>query len=147
MSHCLNLTRSGEYALAALARLVLTTGNSVEYVPVQTLADHQGVPKSFLRKILGLCLKKGILAAKSGPLGGIRLAKPAGRTTLLEIFEACEGTYGRESCVFYPDRRCAGPECQVYCPLRKREEEVRRSLARTTLVEMSQALKNHPNNK
>lgn len=147
MSRCLNLTRSGEYAIAALSRLALITANSAsEYIPIQVLAESQSIPKSFLRKILRLCLKKGLLTAKSGPMGGVKLAKPSNSMTLLEIIESCEGNYRRDFCVFYPGRRCEGTDCSVYCPLRKKEEDLKRSLDCVTLAGMTKALKIHPNN-
>ena len=116
MASCLNLTRSGEYAIAALTRLSLEAGgNPGKLVPVRVLAGSKGIPKSFLAKTLEHCLRKGLITAKSGPRGGMGLARPATEISLLDVIEACEGTYRREACVFYPERRC-GADCAVFCP-------------------------------
>lgn len=71
-------------------------------------------------------------------------SKPPDQISLLDVIEACEGGYARDFCVFYPDRRCRGPECEVYCPLREREEGVKTALGRVSLAEMAGALKRHP---
>ena len=41
-------------------------------------------------------------------------------------------------------RRCDGPDCEVYCPLREKEEELRAGLERVSLAEMAEALGRHP---
>lgn len=143
----MNLNRGGEYAIAALTRLALETGREPgKLIPVRVLAEVQVIPKSFLSKILELCAKKGLLFSKSGAHGGVALAKPASEISLLDILEACEGPYHRADCVFYPERKCEGVDCVVFCPLREREEDVRLSLARTTLAEMARSLEVHPLN-
>ncbi len=143
---CLNLNRGGEYAIAALTRLALETREPGKLIAVRVLAEIQGIPKSFLSKILEQCLRKGLIASKSGAGGGVALAKPAAEISLLDILEACEGPYHRADCVFYGGRKCEGPDCVVFCPLREREEDVRASLARTTLAEMARSLEVHPLN-
>lgn len=147
MARCLNLTKTGEYAIAALSRLALASEKSrsdPKPVPIQVLAREQNIPPSFLSKIMAQCVKAGILRSRKGPEGGITLNQPAEEISLLSIIEACEGTYWRESCVFYSSRRCDGPDCEAYCPLREREEELRAGLGRVTLAEMSGALGRHP---
>lgn len=144
---CFNLNRGGEYAIAALTRLALESGcEPGKLIPVRVLAEVQDIPKSFLSKILELCLRKGLIVSKSGAKGGVALARPASEISLLDILEACEGPYQRADCVFYGERKCEGTDCIVFCPLREREEDVRVSLARTTLAEMARSLEIHPLN-
>ncbi len=143
MAHCLNLTRSGEYALAALSRLVLASpdGNPVS---VERLAGLQRIPKAFLSKILQSCVKAGLIRAKKGAAGGVSLARDAEDISLLDVIEACEGGYARDACVFFAPRRCTGPECGVFCPLRQEEERLQDHLRRTTLAAMARSLSVHP---
>lgn len=142
MGRCLNLTKAGEYAIAALSRLALRPGTSA--VSAKTLAEEQNIPLSFLAKILSQCAKAGLVSSRKGRDGGISLSRPAGEITLLSIIEACEGPYARKECVFYADRTCEGPACEVYCSLREREEGVRASLSSVTLAGMAAALSRHP---
>ena len=115
-----------------------------EPITAEVLAEAQRIPRSFLSKILAQCAKAGIIRSKRGPRGGVQLAKAAGQISLLAVIEACEGSYVREFCVFYSSRRCEGPSCEVYCPLREREEEIRGGLGRVTLADMAQSLNRHP---
>jgi Rrf2 family protein len=143
----LHLNRGGEYAIAALTRLALNSGREPgKLISVRVLAECQGIPKSFLSKILEMCVRAGLITSKSGSRGGVALARPAAEISLLDVLEACEGSYSRADCVFYAERPCEGPDCLVFCPLRKREEDVRVSLARTTLAEMARSLEVHPLN-
>lgn len=148
MARTLHLTRAGEYAIAALARLALETDpTDPRPVPVRTLALRQRIPKSFLSKIIAQCAKAGIVSARKGPTGGVALSRAAADISLLSIIEACEGDYARAACVFFSARPCPGTECEVYCGLRKDEESVKRRLMRTTLAEMAESLRVHPDAK
>ncbi|MBI4346692.1 MAG: Rrf2 family transcriptional regulator [Elusimicrobia bacterium] len=145
MSGCLNLTKAGEYAISALSRLALEAERQPEKtLSVRGLARAQNIPSAFLAKIVAALARSGLVRSRRGPTGGIRLARAADRITLLSIVEACEGQYMRDLCVFYPGRRCDGPDCEVYCPLRRGEEELRLSLAGMTLAQMADSLKGHP---
>lgn len=147
MAKCLNLTRTGEYAIAALSRLALDSEKSQpdpKPVSISALAWEQDIPPTFLSKIMAQCVKAGIVQSRKGPQGGITLNRPAGEISLLSIIEACEGSYRRGSCVFYASRSCDGPDCEVYCPLREREERLRAGLDQVTLAEMARALGRHP---
>lgn len=143
MGRCLNLTKAGEYAIAALSRLALQTGSAA--VSAKTLAAEQKIPPSFLAKILSQCAKAGLISSRKGRDGGIALGRPADEITLLSIIEACEGPYSRTDCVFYAARPCDGPSCEVYCSLREQEEGVRTGLGSITLAAMAEALSRHPN--
>ncbi|MBI4425703.1 MAG: Rrf2 family transcriptional regulator [Elusimicrobia bacterium] len=142
MTRCLNLTKTGEYAIAALSRLALDRG-----APVSTalLAERQRVPGPFLVKILSQCARAGLVAITRGASGGVALAREPEKITLLEVIEACEGTLRRGLCVFFKERACAGPDCEVYCPLREEEERLRGRLASIPLSRMAGALSVHPN--
>ncbi len=139
MSRCLNLTKSGEYALSALSQLAVAAQPAAP-LPVADLARARGIPPSFLAKILSRCVKAGLIEAKKGPEGGVRLGRPAEQITLLEIIEACEGRYSRDFCALDSARRCEGTACVNYCALRRQEEELRQGLARATLAEMARSL-------
>lgn len=145
MQRCLNLTKAGEYAVSALARLALGgLDGEPRTATVKELAADQGIPASFLAKIMAQCTRAGLLTSRRGPEGGVRLTQPADRISLLTVLEACEGTYRRSDCVFFPDKPCDGPSCEVYCPLRREEEDIRARLAAVTLADMARSLRLHP---
>ncbi len=141
MGRCLNLSQGGEYALSALARLAM--GHPAP-ASVEALAKLQRIPRTFLSKMLGRCAKAGIVRAKTGPAGGMSLLRDPERVSILEIIEACEGDLRRSRCVFYVERSCDGPACPVYCPLRRKEDNLRQEMGKTTLAEMARSLQDHP---
>ena len=143
MGRTLNLSQGGEYAIASLARLALSFP---ETVSVEKLARVQKIPQAFLSKILGACAKAGIVRARTGPAGGMSLTRNPKLISILDIIEACEGELRRSDCIFYSERTCDGPFCQIYCPLRRSEENLREKLQKTTLADMARSLKEHPEN-
>jgi Rrf2 family protein len=142
MGNCLHLTKSGEYALAALSCLALEPQDRP--VSIKELAEKQRISPTFLAKIMSACGKAGLVHSKPGASGGVMLSRPAESITLLAIIEACEGPYQRENCVFFSARKCEGPDCEVYCSLRESEGKVRERLASTNLAHMAEALRAHP---
>lgn len=143
MSRCLNLTRAGEYAIAALARLALID-NGAAPVTIDTLAQTQDLPRPFLSKIMQHCTRAGLVRSKKGAEGGVVLTRRPQDISLLSIIEACEGRYARGKCVFYASRDCSGEDCVVFCPLRREEENLKNRLGATTLADMARALDVHP---
>jgi len=56
-----------------------------------TISDAYGIPTEYLLKVMQALVKNGILDSKRGPRGGFTLAKPLGKTSLLEVLEAVDG--------------------------------------------------------
>ncbi len=157
MARCLNLTKAAEYAVSALSRLAVWSGEEeAGLVPIGRLARDQKLPAPFLAKLFSRCAKAGLVRSGKGRAGGVALARPAERitvldlgggtfdVTLLEIIEVFQGPYWRDLCVFFPLRPCEGPSCEVFCPLRQEEQSLREGLAGVTLADMAAALARHP---
>lgn len=145
MARCLNLTKAAEYAVSALSRLAVWSGEEeAGLVPIGRLARDQKLPAPFLAKLFSRCAKAGLVRSGKGRAGGVALARPAERITLLEIIEVFQGPYWRDLCVFFPLRPCEGPSCEVFCPLRQEEQSLREGLAGVTLADMAAALARHP---
>jgi Rrf2 family protein len=83
-------------AADALRALVFLAGRQVcGLVRVDVIAAR--LPLRFLSKTLGSLVSAGSLYAERGRQGGFRLAKPAGKVTLLEVVEAIDGPVRGES--------------------------------------------------
>jgi Rrf2 family protein len=61
-------------------------------LPGRALAQFHGVSESYLLKHMQALTKAGLCESVSGPTGGYRLAREPGQITLLDVFEAIEGT-------------------------------------------------------
>jgi len=66
---------------------------------IAEIAEQRMLPAYFVRRLIGKLVKGGILATSRGSLGGIRLARPAGEITLLDLVEAMEGPIALNPCL------------------------------------------------
>jgi Rrf2 family protein len=85
----MKLTRASSYALLAVEYMVAEGKD--QPVPSHLIARARGVPERFLLKVLKPLVSAQVLRSVKGPNGGYRLAKPAGKITLLEVIEAVDG--------------------------------------------------------
>jgi Rrf2 family protein len=130
----MKLSRACGYALLALAHLARHGGNGP--VTVDVIAAAEGLPESFLRKTLAGLTRAGVVLAGRGPSGGLRLARPARRITLLEVVEALDGRVRGLA-----PRFAAGDGARLDARLQKVcegvAEVVRRRLRRVTVADLA----------
>lgn len=82
------LTREADYAVRALC---LISGKKKGMVSVKDLVDELGIPRPFLRKILQILNKEGILNSYRGKGGGFSLALEPHKIFLSDIAEIFQG--------------------------------------------------------
>jgi Rrf2 family protein len=88
----MRLTRTSHYAIAALVHLVQWDG---QMRTGPDIARAEGIPKPILLKIFSQLVQAGLLTAKKGRGGGLRLAKAPDKITLLEVVESVDGPIRR----------------------------------------------------
>ena len=136
----MKLSLRGEYALRALLVLGLQYGDSV--VRIQTISQHQNIPKRFLEQILNDLKSAGIVQSRRGVAGGYRLAKPPEEITLAAVVRHLEGALAPVSCVserFY--EKCSCPDesrCAIRSAMKEIREAVVRVAERVTIAELCQ---------
>jgi Rrf2 family protein len=136
----MKLSLRGEYALRALLVLGLQYGDSV--VRIQTISQHQNIPKRFLEQILNDLKSAGIVQSRRGVAGGYRLAKPPEEITLAAVVRHLEGALAPVSCVserFY--EKCSCPDesrCAIRSAMKEIREAVVRVAERVTVAELCQ---------
>jgi Rrf2 family protein len=81
-------------------------------LPGRALAQFHGVSESYLLKHMQALTRAGICESISGPTGGYRLARQPGEITLLDVFEAIEGTEPAFRC---DEIRQRGPTALAPC--------------------------------
>ncbi len=106
----LHLTMTGEYAVRAMLHLAAQPRGAV--VPIREISKAWDIPATFLRKIVQLLTKAGLLLSQRGANGGVTLAKPVEQISLLEVVTAAEGKLVLNACLLHPgacsrDRWCA----------------------------------------
>jgi Rrf2 family protein len=105
------ITRDTDYAIRALVSI---TDNKSERTSVSQLVKELKIPRPFLRKILQVLNKKGILASFKGPSGGFSLSVPADKISLLDLMEIFQGPLRLNECMF-KKRVCPNRD---FCQLR-----------------------------
>ncbi len=134
----MKLSLRGEYALRALVVLGLNYGSGV--VRIQTISNHQNIPKRFLEQILNDLKAGGIVTSKRGIAGGYKLSRPPEQIALAAVIRHLEGALAPVGCVserFY--ERCSCPD-EAKCGIRSVMKEVRdaivKILERVTVAEL-----------
>ncbi len=93
----LSLSTTTGYAIRALACMSeVSTGH---WVLARDIAEHTGIPRAYLAKILHALGKSGLVVAKRGYRGGFALARPASDISLLDVARAVEGKEGLTTCL------------------------------------------------
>ncbi|MDZ7267681.1 MAG: Rrf2 family transcriptional regulator [candidate division KSB1 bacterium] len=136
----LHLTMTGEYAVRAMLHLASQPLGAV--IPIREISRAWDIPGTFLRKIVQLLTKAGLLLSQRGISGGVSLAKPAEQISLLEVIEAAEGRMVLNTCLLQPgacprDRWCAVH--LVWQEAQRSVEKVLRAYSLAGLAELSLA--------
>ena len=85
----MEISATCDYAIRAMIDL----GSLPEDVPAlrSQVAERQGIPPSYMAKILRRLVQAGLLNSTRGTHGGFTLARPAETITLLDIVESIDG--------------------------------------------------------
>ncbi len=91
------ITRNTDYAVRALCCIAEQQKNIVSSDQV---IKHLEIPRPFLRRILQILNKKGLLNSYKGKGGGFTLALPLEKISLLDVMEIFQGTIRLNECKF-----------------------------------------------
>ena len=76
-----------EYALRAMVQLAADSSGAAT---TKDIAAKAKVPSAYLAKVLQSMRRGGLIHSRRGVGGGVTLAKPAGKITLLDVIDAVE---------------------------------------------------------
>lgn len=114
------LNRDTDYAVKALIHIVKS---APELVSVSELAAKLAIPKPFLRKILQLLKKGGVLHSLKGRGGGFRLAVSPEEISLVALIRIFQGPIKLNDCIF---KKHICPDVKT-CPLKTRLDSLENS--------------------
>lgn len=117
------ITRDTDYALRALCFI---SRHGKRIVSVAELVKELKIPQPFLRKLLQILNKKGILKSYKGKGGGFLLSKPAHKIFLMDVMETFQGRFKLNECLL---KKLNCPSIKT-CALRKRLERIERKVMR-----------------
>lgn len=107
----MQITRQADYAIRAV--LYLATMNTSDRASTSLIASAQGIPSSFLAKIVSQLSIAGIIHTSRGAKGGVTLAKEPGTISLLDVVEAIDGPVSLNECTLNP----AACNRSDFCPM------------------------------
>ena len=102
--------RISEAASLALHTMVFLAGAPATQYSAGRIARSLCVSEAHLAKVLQRLSKVGLLVSARGPKGGFRLARGPEEITLLEVFEAIDGSFEPEECLMQ-DQSCGQMGC------------------------------------
>ncbi len=90
----MQISRHADYALRIV--LHLTPGS---FSRIADIARRRKAPPAFLAKIVRNLVRAGLVRTLRGRKGGVALARPASRITVLQVIEAVDGPLALNRCV------------------------------------------------
>ncbi len=127
-----------DYSLKALLLLAERYATTLP-IRVEEIAEAQGIPENYLRRLLIELKRGGLVASQKGPSGEYMLAKPPARITMADVVEIIEGDYTPVECLEESSSMCPrGQPCamrDVWCELR---DSVNGILRQVTLQALSE---------
>ena len=87
----LTLSSKSSYGVSAIFELALAYGNN-SCVQVGQIAKAQGIPEGYLRQLLVILKRSGLVESARGIQGGYALARPPSTITVREVIECLEGS-------------------------------------------------------
>jgi len=92
----LGISRQTDYAVRVVLHLACLEAGA--QVSIAEISESRNLPMPFVRRLIKPLVARGILASARGSAGGIRLARPAGEISLLEVVNAMEGGMALNHC-------------------------------------------------
>jgi Rrf2 family protein len=131
------ITRQADYAVRSVLDLALRRPDLAAFS--RDIAERQNIPPSFLAKILTRLAACGIVQTQRGVNGGVRLARPAGEITLLQVVEAIDGPISLNLCTRSPGLCPQETTCVVHPLWEMIGEELRQRLNGITFAMLAES--------
>ncbi|MFC1709025.1 RrF2 family transcriptional regulator [Candidatus Omnitrophota bacterium] len=111
------ITRDTDYAVRALCYIAKQKKG---VIPVTQLVKNLRVPRPFLRKILQILNKKGILESHKGQRGGFRLFRSPNKIFIVDLIKIFQGSFTLNEC-FLKKMTCPHKKS---CQLKKKVDDI-----------------------
>ena len=132
-----NVLRMSEATTLGIHAMVYLANHRSDDKPkthsVHEIASHLNASEAHLAKVLQRLAHVGHLRSMRGPKGGFTLAKKPNQITFLDVYEALEGPFEINRCLFSAPI-CGRADCIMGGLIEKVETEVRTYLEQTTLA-------------
>lgn len=116
------ISTKGRYALRVMIDLAEQPAG--QFVPLEEIANRQGISKKYLEIILKILIGKKLLKGQRGKGGGYMLTRPPEEYTAGEILELTEGTLAAVACLGKDAEPCARQASCRTLPLWKKYNDL-----------------------
>ncbi len=120
------ITREIDYAVRAL--IYLADNGNGKKVSVSELVDELGITRPFLRKIMQLLAKAGVIESYKGNKGGFKLLKKPEDIYLIDMIEIFQGKFTLNECLLRKDICPNKGDCILSDRIDDIEEKVKKEL-------------------
>ncbi|MFA5276274.1 MAG: Rrf2 family transcriptional regulator [Candidatus Omnitrophota bacterium] len=127
------ITRDTDYALRAVCYIAKQKD---KIVPVSKIIKELKMPGPFLRKILQVLNKKGILQSHKGQSGGFSLQIPPAKIYLVKVAEIFQGPLKLNECIFKAKVCPSVKACALSAKLGRIEKIVKKELGLITIASL-----------
>ncbi|MBR4750974.1 MAG: Rrf2 family transcriptional regulator [Thermoguttaceae bacterium] len=107
------ISTKGRYALRVMIDMAEQKTN--DYVPLNEIADRQGISIKYLEIILKSLVKAGLLEGRRGKGGGYKLTRAPEEYTVGEVLELTENSLASVACLMKDAKKCdRQATCRTY---------------------------------
>lgn len=133
------LSKGAGYAVRAMIDIATVANGGV--VITREVATRQDIPQVFLTKIVQRLAKGGLLEARRGAYGGVRLARSAADITLRQIVETIEGPVLLNDCLIQPGKCPRESTCPIRDVWLEAEQKLLETLESCSLAYLAERSK------
>jgi Rrf2 family protein len=130
----MQITRQADYALRAMLYLAKIDPN--DRAATSQIAADKHIPPSFLAKIISQLSIAGLIHTSRGARGGVSLALPPEKISLLSVVEAIDGPIALNECTLNSGVCVFGDECPIHPIWCETQSELVDKLRKTTFAQL-----------
>jgi len=127
------VTKNSDYAIRALVVLAQNKGN---FVSAREIAQQQGIPYQFLRRILQQLIRNKLVVSREGGRGGFKLKAKPKDVSIVEVMKIFQGKIQLSECMFRKKICANRSSCILRKEVRRVEDIVKRELKGVTLAKL-----------
>lgn len=129
--------RLTDYTDYALRVLMFCAAHPERSVTIAELAEHHGISKNHLMKVVNDLARQGFLQTTRGRGGGLRLLKPAQEIRIGDVVRASETDFKMVECFDASANTCTlTPHCQLKGVIQSAQRSFMAELDRATLADV-----------
>ena len=93
----MKLSTRSKYGISAM--LALALNEDERPMPINQIAERQGIPEPYLEQLAGSLKRSGLVISTRGAMGGYTLGRPAESISIGDVIRALEGSLSLMACV------------------------------------------------